>query len=116
MGLGADSSTRFQWKACDLQDLNSVRSVAQELLAQPDLRLDAIVCNAAVYGPHSPTELHGGSLAAESGNEARYELEPELTMRVNHLSHALLSLLLREKLQESSGRLVFVVSSLYKRR
>ena len=121
MGLGTDSP-RLQWKACDLEDLSAVRNVALELLAQSELRLDTLVCNAAVYGPHSPSELRARSdqMAVETGKEAHEEFtaepaQPELTLRVNHLSHALLAMLLLERLQESSGRLVVVASSLYKR-
>ena len=79
----------------DLEDLDSVHSGAQEILSlQP--RLDFVVNNAGIMGPHGP----------DSGHRQLW---------ANHLGHVALTALLLDRLEENAGRIVAVSSLMHTR-
>lgn len=82
----------------DLADLASVRTAAEEVLANVP-RIDALMCNAAIA--QVPTQQF-----TKDGFESQ--------LGVNHYGHFLLCGLLFERLEASRGRIVVVASEGYK--
>lgn len=86
--LGVPMAARWIME-CDLASLASVREFVRRFRAT-GRRLDALVCNAAVYQPRLETP----ALSADGF---------ELTVATNHLGHFLLANLLREDLRRAGA-------------
>lgn len=82
----------------DLASLDSVRSFADQFKVEYGDRLDCLVCNAGVFMPMED------DCKTADGFEVHFG--------VNHLGHFLLTNLLRGALENRSGRVVVVSSSL----
>ena len=94
--FGDDAAVSFY--PMDLADLSSVRSAADQLLADTP-RIDALICNAAIA--QVPTQK-----LTVDGFESQ--------LGTNHLGHFVLSGLLFNRLNENHGRIVVVASLGYK--
>jgi NAD(P)-dependent dehydrogenase (short-subunit alcohol dehydrogenase family) len=94
---GADAAC-LHAVAADFSRLTEVRAMADAVSARLG-RIDVLVNNAAIAGPHSRT-------VTDDGNE--------LTFQVNYLAPYLLTRLLMPRLRESGGRMVAVTSNLHR--
>ena len=94
--FGSDAAVSFV--LMDLADLSSVRQAAAEVLEQVP-QIDALICNGAIA--QVPTQQF-----TVDGFESM--------LGTNHYGHFLLSGLLFERIEESSGRIVVVASLGYK--
>jgi len=94
--FGADATLSFI--KMDLAELSSVRNAAKEVIKK-GLKIDALICNAAV------------------AQVAKQELTPdgfESHLGINHYGHFLLVHLLFDKVEQTKGRVVVVTSEGYK--
>ena len=89
LGLPFGKPRQLQHLHIDLSDLDSVRSLAKNLISTLEAPLDALVCNAAVYLPR---------LKKPQRSAQGYEI----SMATNHFGHFLLINLLLENLRKSN--------------
>ncbi len=94
--FGADATVSFI--RMDLAELDSVREAATEVLSQAP-KIDALICNAAI-SQTATRKLTVDGFESQLG--------------VNHMGHFVLSGLLYERIEASSGRMVMVGSNAYK--
>ena len=95
-GLPKDSYSILQ---VDLASLSSVAALADKLLADKSRKLDALICNAAVYLPNQ--------------DKASYTADGyEMSFGVNHLAHHLLVRKLLPLLQKTRGARCVIVGSI----
>ncbi|WP_434055357.1 MAG: SDR family oxidoreductase [Roseibium sp.] len=94
--FGPDTNVSFV--RMDLAEMASVREAAADLL-ESEPRIDALICNAAI-----------AQVATQQFTVDGFESQ----LGVNHFGHFLLSALLFERIEASSGRIVMVGSNGYK--